>query len=139
MRTQEEILKRIEQRTQDDFFGFEVPCYIAFLEYEHAKPYLMDDITQDQWNTMKKTDPRKEMIDYMAFAWDKANNCRGISANRSINHYVAWLWLDGQTEMADTLGDGYEFYGKPVLEKICKYLGLDSSKWDDGIRTNDDY
>jgi hypothetical protein len=71
----------------------------------------------------------------MDFAWDKANNGRGISANRSIAHYQAWLWLLG-VEWCDTLMDDYEFYGKPQLIRICEYLGLDPKQWDDGERVN---
>ena len=54
---------------------------------------------------------------------------------RSLSHYTAWLWLDGADELASSL-DQYEFYGKPHLCAVCKYLGLDADKWDDGVRAN---
>lgn len=75
------------------------------------------------------------MIEYMPFAWEKANNCRGLSAGRSLAHYTAWLWLDGDNEIWPTLED-YEYYGKDKLVEICNYLGIDSKQWDDGIRKN---
>ena len=140
MRTQEEIVARIEAREADDILGFEVLEYVDYLDFEHARPYLKDEVTEDEWEGPRSlAEVEDVMKDYMEFAWGKANNCRGISASRSISHYVAWLWLDGQAEMADTLQDDYEFYGKPQLEQICAYLGIDHKQWDDGRRSNVEY
>lgn len=124
MRTDQEIIDRINARKEADFFGFEL-----------AKPFLNPDVKGEDW----KVQPRdrdsvlKEMLEYMPFAWDKANNCRGLSAGRSMCHYMAWVWLAG-----DDLGDltGYQYYGKDNLVKICDHYGWDSSQWDDGERTN---
>ena len=138
MRTESEIIARIEARKDADIFGFEWPYYLSSLPFEAAKPYLKPEATGDDWKVKTLDEIRAEAIDYMAFAWDKANNCRGISANRSIMHYQAWLWLLGE-DWGDTLMDDYEFYGKPQLVRICEYFGLDSKKWDDGIRSNNEY
>jgi len=139
LRTQEEILARIKAREADDPFGFEVPYYVTALTWENAQPFLKDgaELTAEKWGEDPYTieNIRKAAIDYMDFAWEKANNCRGISANRSISHYQAWLWLLG-VEWCDELWDGYEHYGKPQLVRICEYLGLDPKKWDDGERVN---
>jgi len=134
MRTQDEIVERIKKREKDDLFGFETSCYINFLDYEHAKPYLKPDVTENDWHKSDKS-PKEEMIDYMEFAWDKAKGCRGISAGRSIMHYEAWLWLDGAENLFEDIED-YQYYGKDILVDICKYLGLDPEKWDDHIRVN---
>ena len=135
MRTDDEILARIEARKEEDFFGFELTDLLLRLPFDKAKPYLNDETKAEDW----KVQPRdresvlKEMHAYMSFAWDKANNCRGLSAGRSMCHYMAWTWLAG-----DDLGDltEYEFYGKDNLVKICQHYGWDSSQWDDGERTN---
>lgn len=134
MKSQDEIVARIESRKADDFFGFEVSEYVDFLDYQHAKPYLKPEVTENEWKQTDKT-PKEVMIDYMPFAWEKANNCRGLSAGRSLKHYVAWLWLDGDNELWPTIED-YEYYGKNQLVEICNYLELNSSQWDDGIRVN---
>lgn len=138
-RTQDEIVARIEARKSKDVFGFEVSEYVDFLDFEHARQYLKGDATAEQWAEAERplTDVRQVMIDYMPFAWQKANNCRGISAGRSLAHYQAWLWLDGNDELAEQIRT-YEYYGKPQLEEICTYLGLDSAQWDNGRRTNSD-
>lgn len=136
MRTPEEVIARIEARKDGDMFGFEWPYYLGALTFEQAKPYLRAEATAEGWEGPKSLETiRAEAIDYMEFAWGKANNCRGISANRSISHYIAWLWLLGE-DWGDSLMDDYRYYGKPQLERICEFFGLDPKKWDDGVRTN---
>ena len=135
MRTDQEIIDRINARKEADFFGFELTDLLIRLPFELAKPFLNPDVKGEDW----KVQPRdrdsvlKEMLEYMPFAWDKANNCRGLSASRSMCHYMAWVWLAG-----DDLGDltDYQYYGKDNLVKICDHYGWDSSQWDDGERTN---
>ena len=134
MRTQEEIVARIKEREKADLFGFEWQEYLMALSYDNAKPYLKPEYDGKDWKTSTENEIRERAVEYMPFAWEKANDCRGISANRSIMHYTAWLWLLGIDY--DGMEDDYEFYGKPQLEKICNYLGLDSKKWDDGVRVN---
>jgi len=137
VRTQEEILKRIEARKKKDLMGFEWNEYICYLNYESAKPYLKKDITKERWGDEKGKEPAEKIKDYMDFAWKKANDCRGISAGRSIMHMVAWLWLDGQDEfLLNNNIEDYEYYGKPQLIKICELYGIDWKKYDDGVRTN---
>jgi hypothetical protein len=138
-RTQQEIVSRLEERKDSDIMGFEVLAYVEFLDFDHAKPYLKDGTTRGDWEGGESprpfTDPKAVMIDYLPFAWEKAKGCRGISAERSINYFQAWLWLDGNESLAASISS-YEHYGKPQLVKICQYLGVDSKQWDDGIRTN---
>ena len=142
MRTQDEIVKRIEARRQADPLCFEIDEYIVRLDFAHAQPLIKDGVTEQEWN--RETDslnaPVERMHSYMEFAWNKANNCRGISANRSILHYIAWLWLAEEDELLmqveDEFNGNYHFYGKPILEIICEHFSWDWSQWDDGIRTN---
>lgn len=138
MRTQTEIVERLESRRAQDVFGFEVSEYVRALDFEHARPYLKEGVTAEEWEPDLMTDDaiRKCAVDYMDFAWEKANGCRGISAWRSLAHYQAWLWLLGDDELWPTLSD-YEYYGKPELRRICEYFGLDADHWDDGVRTNE--
>ena len=66
----------------------------------------------------------KYMQDYMSFAWEKANDKRGISANRSIDHFKGWLWLLEDEEGIEYLKVSYAPYGKPGLTYICKKYGF---------------
>ncbi len=141
MKTQQEIADRIAERRERDILGFETGELIPFLDYSHARPFLKEGVTEPEWaesqTTLTVESVRQQMVDYMEFAWSKANNFRGISASRSLQHYQAWLWLLGEEALASDLED-YEFYGKDELVKICIFLGVDSDKWDDGVRANEE-
>jgi len=138
MRTQKEILERIEKRKKDDMFGWEILEYVDYLDFNNAKPYLKKGVTKESWEKAKNMEPAEKIKDYMNFAWQKANGCRGISACRSLKHMLAWLWLDGQEEFLEKWNnlEDYESYGKPQLKAICELYGIDWKKYDDGVRTN---
>lgn len=141
MKTVDEISAKIKELEQgnDDFFGFKRSGLIGYLPFKQAASYLKDDVTSDQWTPrgLCAHEIVAEMFDYMEFAWGKANNCRGISAGRSVQHYEVWLWL-----LEDKLGEElealYEFYGKPCLRAICEKYQWDWRKWDDGEWRNDE-
>jgi len=134
-RTDDEIISRINVVADRDFFGFEVSDLVVRLEYEKAKQFIPADVIQKDWEVVSRepADVISMMHDYMSFAWEKANDGRGLYARRSLSRYSAWIWLAG-----DDLGDllEYEFYGKDKLVLICNHYGWDSSEWDDGVRTN---
>lgn len=135
MRTDDEILARIKEREPMDPFGFATSDYVCCLSFDAAKPFLIDHATASDWTQLPRDRESvvARMLEYMPFAWERANNCRGLSAGRSMERYMAWTWLAG-----DDFGDltDYQFYGKDNLVRICNHYGWDSSQWDDGIRTN---
>lgn len=145
-RTQEEIIERIQWLAEEqfrDFFGAACGDLVEFLTYENAKPFLRADVTEESWSDVYKAatleNIKLAVADYMPFAWRKANNCRGLSAQRSIDHMKAWLWLTGDDKALDVLeAVQYEHYGKEKLIFVAEYFGLDWSGWDDGVRTNTD-
>lgn len=135
-RTDKEIVDRINAIKDRDFFGFETSDLLARLSFAAAKPFLKDTAKEEDWPAPSPRDRESlinEMREYMPFAWDKANNCRGISASRSMSHYTSWVWLAGDD--LGNLGD-YEYYGKDNLVRICEHYGFDAAQWDDGVRVN---
>ena len=139
MRTYEEIVDRINKlKPHDKIMGFKTPDLVLCLPYKYAKEFLRPEVTSDEWEEGKtypvdRESIIKQMEEYMPYAWEQANNCRGISASRTMGHYSAWVWLVG-----DDLGDlnEYEYYGKDHLVRICEHYGWDHTQWDDGIREN---
>ncbi len=136
MKSQLEIKNRIKRIQEKDLFGFESSSLVDFLNYENAKEYLKPECTEDEWNKHYKRATKKniklEILDYMPFAWEKANNCRGVSANRSLMHMKAWFWLlDEKLDLKD-----YKWYGKPQLKKICEKFGWDWKQWHNGLVGN---
>jgi hypothetical protein len=132
MRKDEEIIARIKELKSLDFRG-------------HQRSDLADYLTAEQLEPLGfkvhnfKTLPRdadsimEQMKAYMIFAWGKANNCRGLSAGRSLDHYSAWLWMLGMTVDFSH----YTHYGKPQLRAICERFGWDWQSLDNGRWTND--
>ena len=130
MRTDEEIIDRIDSLIEDDFLGFDTQDLILALPFESAKKYLKDTCTADDWGEPSPRDRDsilEKMLEYMPFAWEKANDERGISASRTMSHYNSWIWLAG-----DDLGDltQYRNYGKDNLRKICDYYGWGYEEWE---------
>jgi len=144
MPSQEEIVKRFDERKDKDLFGDEVYEYLPYLEFGLAKQFLKEGVTQAEWDKDRPSLSRerllKQMEEYMSFGWEKANNCRGLSANRTMCHYIAWIWLAGDREFAEKMEQeyrhNYEFYGKNILVMICEFYGWDHKKWDNGDRRN---
>ena len=141
MRTDDEIKARMQSLEKEDWMGIERNDLFVALSYEAAKPDLKEGTTAEQYadagggkNTAEHW--RQTILDYMPFAWDKANHCRGISASRSISHMSAWLWLLGD-EVPEPLMERvsqqkYQFYGKELLASICELFQWDWTQWDDG-------
>ena len=123
MRTFEEIVKYLHE--SDSFFGFDKEVCVPFLPFEQAKEWLKESVTADKWEPVQLTEQIiiDEMRNYMEFAWGKAKNHRGLSAQRSIEKMEAWLFL---LESDLNLDDfGYRNYGAPKLKAICDKYGFD--------------
>ena len=142
MRSAEEIIARLSDPSVQDraFFGTETSDLLSVLTKDEQVAYKQQLLDMGA-SLGYESQPRdresllKTMLGYMPFAWEKANSYRGLSALRSMSHYMAWTWLAG-----DDFGDlsDYEFYGKDHLVKICNHYGWDSSQWDDNIRLNEE-
>lgn len=136
MRTQKQIIARIEQIKEEDCFGVEQSDLIYYLTFDNAKPFLKPETTEATWNERleKHRTPLGEIKEYMAFALDKAENHRGLSAGRSISHFKSWLWLVGDDELLAFIskGENYKNYGAPILRKI-------GEKYNIPLPTDDDW
>ena len=126
MRTQDEILQRIRDRAHLDPLGFETDMYIPYLGYERAKEFLNEGVTEEQYleSVKEYEDVVAVMKDYMPFAFNKAHNQRGISAYRSLQHYIAWTWIAGDDKLSAKLDEGpTDTYGLDLLRAICNHYG----------------
>ena len=144
MRSDKEILDRIIVVDPRDHYGAEVGDLVEALSWKTAmeKGFLKKTCTEEYWEfecrLRNDVEVLNEMLRYMDFAWGKANNCRGLSAERSLHHYSAWLWFLGYDNASEQVRH-YDFYGKDRLRAICEYLNWDWKKWDDDIWVNDDF
>lgn len=140
-RSDGECVQWLEERGNDRFFDFAAPDIIGTLSWDAAKEFFKEEFIAQVESGVEKYEPRsrlrkdvlKELHEYVPFAWRKANDCRGISAGRSIDHFIAWTWLAGDTELSRLLDTvPYTHYGKPHLRQLCRYYGIDFGDLDDG-------
>ena len=123
MKTLEEVKKFLEGDWKkifpsDEFFGWIRESVSDF----YPDIYKLEH--KNKCPTLTKKNVIKAMRDYVSFAWEKANDKRGISANRSIDHFKGWLWLLGDEEGIEYLKANYAPYGKPGLAYVCKKYGF---------------
>lgn len=144
MKTQQQIQDRIvylSDHKTEDFFGFQRSDLVEFLDYRYAQPYLKEGVTEEEWSEVQEPitaeNVTRLVTEYMSFAWDKANNCRGLSAMRSLEHMKTWLWVMDEDELLPKL-DNYTHYGKPQLRMICEKFGIPWQSLDDGHWTNEE-
>ncbi|MEE9215623.1 MAG: hypothetical protein V3U54_12785 [Thermodesulfobacteriota bacterium] len=129
MKTYDEIVVKVREIANGfDIFGT-VKDLIFYLPFDKAKQFLNEDVTLEEFTKLSGIYTRenviKEIKEYLPFAFDKAENERGLSANRSIDHFKCWLFLIDDQELLDFAEkDGnYAMYGKPILERIKERYG----------------
>ncbi len=137
--TQDEIIARIEARKPGDMLGFEWCEYLPYVDPARLKPFLKDDVNLLSLPPAQPVDRDAllaKMLGYMPFAFGKAHDGRGVSANRSVQHYIAWTWLAGDVVFADEIDRTYDTcyseYGLPILRRICEFYGWNPNALGDG-------
>jgi len=143
MRTAKEILERLSIIKLRDWLGTKRMDLILALPFSEAGDFIKPGVTEQAWNEAGHVDYLTDetikamMLDYMPYAWEKANTFRGLSAARTLDHFTTWVWLLGDDEALGSFED-YNHYGKDILVRICEYYGWDHSQWDDGVRLDDE-
>lgn len=140
MKTPEEIKAKIIEGFKGDPFGFGVSDIMDALPFEDVRYSLCNEFLRlenpkEEWETKHqlKTDEdiKKKMLEYLDFAWEKANNERSLSSERSICHFIAWAWLlDNDTlykELERRFDTDYAPYGKPILHYLGTQLGYNKN------------
>lgn len=123
-RTPGEIVERILDITPDvDWMATRRNSLVAFLDFEHAKQFLGDEVTPERWEALRDFDPIAVAREYLPFAIGKAANHRGLSAGRSIEHLMEWAWLSADPKFIAALDAGYPQYGTPILKAISEAIG----------------
>lgn len=125
MKTSEQVCEYI--KNNEGFLSFTTEALIGLLPFEHAKAWLKADAKEADWKQDDTSDAAvlAVLTDYMAFAWGKVEDHRGISAGRSVEKCTAWAWyLRGDDILSEIEAAEYAQYGAPKLAVICRALNL---------------
>ncbi len=134
-RTDDEIVARIaalQPVSAGDVLGIEKADLLCYLPFEAVDWGLAHDRSPEAVKT--------QIREYLTFAWDKANHCRGLSAMRSLSHMRAWLWMLGDKIFAVFAPhlDDYDCYGKHQLVAISEFVGFNWRAQDNGHWCNEE-
>ena len=129
-RTDDDIIARITeiQSSGQDFFGAQHTDLLIALSFEQAVPFLSDDAVARgpaDWQEKYSKTPEEDIRDYLPFAIGKAQNHRGLSAGRSVDHMHAMVWLMGDEAYNSVDWDDYTQYGLPILKKCAELVGYE--------------
>jgi hypothetical protein len=126
LRSQEEIVARIQQTSGEDWLGFKREVLASCLDFEHAKPYLVEGTTAEEWTYTPDVDVVLiRAKEYFTFAIGKALDHRGISASRSIDKLTEYAWLLGRDDVVSAMDEAdYPQYGVPKLKAFGEGFGL---------------
>lgn len=79
---------------------------------------------KEKWAS--KADPKAKILEYLDFAYEKAEGKRGLSAERSMLHFKTWIWLDDEKFYNEIIGmiEDYTDYGIPTLNRISEHYSF---------------
>lgn len=123
-RTQAEIVARIREVQDSDFFGAERGDLVSALNLTDAQEFIKPDHWAE-WKALTEDELRSAARHYIPFAVGKAVGHRGLSASRSISHFRAWVWLLEPELFAGFEAAPYENYGVPQIKAAALALGFD--------------
>ncbi|KKN98482.1 hypothetical protein LCGC14_0145930 [marine sediment metagenome] len=131
MKTQQEIVDRINKIKEDSFLGFELDVLLPYLDWDNAKAFLKEDASEQNWKDYPlpldgvEAEAKTYMEDY---GKRKAKNHRSLSASRTIEKMTEWMWLLGKDDLVYKIKNkeiSYQNYGAPILKAICEKMGWD--------------
>lgn len=118
-RSQDEIAARIREvrAADDDLFGFRTEVLAEYLDREHFREFAKPDADLSDWAAPESLAAAAEQgASYLAFAFGKALDHRGLSAARSVEKLAECAWLQGRDDVVAAMENaGYAQYGVPKL------------------------
>lgn len=124
-RSQDDIVARIRQiqTSGEDFFGFRIDALCGLLDAEHVRPFLKEEADLTLWPEPQPVEEQGR--EYLEFAFGKALDHRGLSADRSVQKLAEYAWALGRDDVAEQMGrdENYPQYGAPALVIFAKAFG----------------
>lgn len=140
-RTHPEIVARLRLvlANNPDPFGVEPSRLLDALPFELAKEWLRPEVTAESWEQQTGRlrtldDVKRAAVDYLPFAWAKANEARNSASSiRSAAHFRGLAWLTGDDALIGKMqGNPCEWDAKRVLVAASEFFGVDWRPLDNG-------
>ena len=135
MKTVEQVKEKLKEGFKTGPLGFGFSDLVQTLPFEDAKEYLVKEFlskegAKEEWENNRITTNEQVLMrirSYIPFAQEKIDGERGLSADRSCQHFIAWFWLIDE-EFSKKLEDLYNYhyapYGQPVLDAVKEYMNV---------------
>ncbi len=126
IKTAEEFVKGATESNglEADVFGFAPHPLLDFIPVDQAIAHGIADATTpaSEWSSKELTRENvlENMQEYMEFAIGKAEDHRGISAERSVIKMNSFLWMLDAPDRREIMDTNYPQYGAPILKEICE-------------------
>ena len=134
LKNEDQILAKVTEIKANgkDMFGFKIEALVQFLPSKQVQALFgfQDPVEEDmkKWDEEDKESLTEENVmnlfrEYMAFAWGKALDHRGLSASRSVSKLAMYAWIMGADELVDDIESRrirYAQYGCPILAAIAE-------------------
>lgn len=148
-RTHSEIVAQLRHvlASNPDPFGVEPSRLLDALPFELAKEWLRSEVTAGEWEQQPGRlrtleDVMKSAVEYLPFAWAKANEARSSSSSiRSVAHFRGLAWLTGNAAFYEKMkSNPQRFDAKVALVAASEFFGVNWREYDNGKwrRTPDD-
>ena len=130
--TPEQIVGMMQRIESEDFFSEFCPALMPYLPYEHAKPFLDDGVTPEQWQEAVGDGDRdndatlRDQFQYYAKWWkEKIEHERGISVWRAKYQFALRMFLAGMPEWETLLSMDDGWYTRDAYEMARELCGLE--------------
>ena len=126
-RSESEILERLKGiEAEGGFLNFAPEVLREALGFEWCKAHGGTKEDAEPWESWDGKTLEEAARSYLEFAYDKATDHRGISANRSVDKMREFAWLLGRDDVVEAM-DAAEYvqYGAPKLKACADGLGWD--------------
>ena len=125
--TPEQIVEMMQRIESEDFLGEFRPALFGYLPYEHAKPFLSNGVTSEQWvvgNEDHDAMLRRQFQHYAEWWKDKIENQRAISVWRAKCQFALRMFLAGMPEWETLLSMDDGCYTLDAYELARELCGL---------------
>ena len=141
MRTDKEIVERLKEIESNDEYGFERNYLLEYLSFSHAKPFLKEGVTEEEWDNVRPKSDEDSLVnrieEHLEVAWFMANNRRTLQCKKSLSLLRALTWMKRDGLFPILLSEEkFRYHGKPQFAilsnsflEITSWRDLDNGEW----------